>query len=488
MFTGPWVAAGLTLPISIRRRRLVFPKTMGADHFRIGPHSMTIKRRWCITLKIKHGIAAVIGILILPMLLSAASLRLEGERAWLMVDDVPLAKVLQLFEQRGVEVLLDPSVSLLQRISGTWENVRVDRLVAQLVRPHSYMLEWKMERSPLGELFQISSIQIFSKGKPSLVRPLSSQEKVLDVVQGSSGVQYIRGEIMVGFSRDSSIEDLQSLLSRLNGTVIEVIDPPGLYRIKLNDDMSVEEALRIAREHGGVSATEPNLAFGKIVNNTLPLTGTGEGINLNLLPGETAIAVLDSGLDPAYADYPFIRGTYDALDPKAKISDPNGHGTLTSLIAAGIITPLGAKAAENGVPVLSIRTFDRNGMTSADTLLRALEYAGNSGVKTISMSWGSKVNSHFLETAMHFAVQNGMTLYAAAGNEPTGMPVYPAAYDSVIAVGGLNPDGSQWKNSNYGEFVEHYEPALANFNGQSFAGTSIASPYAAFKAVQEASK
>jgi hypothetical protein len=428
-----------------------------------------------------------IGVLFLPLVLSAALLRIEGERAWLKADDVPFSELLQLFEQRGTEVLIDPSIKL-HRISGDWKNVEVGRLIAQLARPNSSMLEWKMEKGPLGDLFQISSIRIFSDGRPAVASPLSSLPKVLDVVEGENGVKYIRGEIIVGFSRESSIEDLKALLARLNGTVIEVIDPPGLYRIKLNEDMSVEEAIRIAQAHGGVQATEPNLAFPTIVSNILPLTETGEGINLNLLPGETAIAVFDSGLDPAYADYPFIRGTYDALDPTAAISDPTGHGTLTSLIAAGAITPLGANAAERGVPVLSIRTFDKNGMTSSDTIMRALEYAANSGVKIISMSWGSEVASQFLETAMNFAAQKGMTLYAAAGNEPTGTPVYPAGYDSVIAVGGLNPDGSQWKDSNYGNFVEYYEPALANFNNRSYAGTSIASPYAAFKAAQGTSK
>ena len=179
---------------------------------------------------------------------------------------------------------------------------------------------------------------------------------------------------------------------------------------------------------------------------------------------------------------PFIRGTYNAVDPSAAICDPIGHGTLTSLIASGALTPAGAEAAETGVPVLSIMAFDENGMTSSDTIFRALDHAINSGVSIVSMSWGSEVDSTFLQAAMDYAAANGILLYASAGNEPTGTPVYPAGYDSVIAVGGLNPDGSVWENSNFGTFVKLYEPAIANFNGQTYAGTSIASPYAAFKA------
>lgn len=420
-------------------------------------------------------------------MLSAASLRIEGERAWLKAEHEPIFAVLQLFEQRGVEVFIDPSIQL-QRISGTWKNVEIGWLIDQLASPHSHMLEWRVEKSPLGDLFQLSSIRIFPEGKASSARPLSSSGKVLDVVEGESGIKYIRGEILVGFKQDSTINDLNTLLQRLNGTVIEVIDPPGLYRIKLGDDMPVEEAMRIAQADEGIMASEPNLAFPTIESNILPLSEIGEGINLSLAPGETAIAVLDSGLDPDYVDYPFIRGTYDAIDPNAEISDPTGHGTLTALIAAGAVTPLGANAAESGIQVLAIRTFDKNGMTSSDTILRALKYAADSGVKIISMSWGSEIASQVMETAMESASQNGITLYAAAGNEPTGEPVYPAGYDSVIAVGGLNPDRSRWQDSNYGNFVERYEPALANFNDLSYAGTSIASPYAAFKAAQKASE
>ena len=197
------------------------------------------------------------------------------------------------------------------------------------------------------------------------------------------------------------------------------------------------------------------------------------------------VAVLDSGLDPKYADLPFIRGTYNALSPDETISDPTGHGTLTAMVASGAVTPLGADAAETGVPVLAIQTFDENGMTSSDTIMRALDYAANSGVKIVNMSWGSEVDSTFMETAMDYATQNGMVLYASAGNEPTGKPIYPAGYESVSAVGGLNADGSQWEQSNHGDFVKLYEPAKAFFNGQSYAGTSISSPYAAFKAASE---
>lgn len=448
----------------------------------------TLKKRSRTLAQTMSRIAILLtGFLLLPVVLSAASLQIKGEQAWLKADNEPLSEVLLLFEQHGVAVSIDPSIKL-DRVSGNWNNVDIGWLIGQLADRHSYILKWKQGKNQLGDQFQLSAVQLFPKGDPMAERPFSSQEKVLDVIDGENGLKYIRGEILVGFNKNSSVKELKGLLNKLNGTIIEVIDPPGLYRIKIDDDMSVETALLIAQEHGSVTSTEPNLAFPMITSNVLPLPHTDESIDLNLLPSESIIAVLDSGLDPAYSEYPFIRGTYNAIDPTAEISDPTGHGTLTSLIAAGAITPMGANATQSGVPVLSIRSFDKNGLTSSDTILRALAYATKSGAKIISMSWGTEVSSHFLETAMNFATQNGITLYAAAGNEPTGTPVYPAGYDSVIAVGGLNPDGSKWEESNYGEFVDSYEPALATFNNISYAGTSIASPYAAHKAAQAVSE
>jgi hypothetical protein len=154
------------------------------------------------------------------------------------------------------------------------------------------------------------------------------------------------------------------------------------------------------------------------------------------------------------------------------------------MIASGALVPQGGSETGQAVPVLAVRTFDDNGVTTSDTIMRALRYAADSGVSIVNMSWGAEVDSRFLEAAMNFAAMNGMTLFASAGNEPLGKPIYPAGYGSVIAVGGLNADGTRWDKSNYGDFVELYAPAWAEFEGRVYAGTSIASPYAAREAAR----
>lgn len=419
----------------------------------------------------------IIGILLTGLTIQAASLRIEGERAWLKADGAPLSDILQLFEQRGTKILIDPSLEL-GRITGEWENAKVERLVDQLVTPNSYSIQWKVVDSPLGELFQISSIRVFGDSAAA-VRAISDSARVLDIVEGANGVKYVRGEIMVGFAEGATITDLNALLKKLNGTVIEVIDPPGIYRIKLNEGMSVEQAMKVANEHDGVNEAEPNLAFPNLGIPNVPISGTHAGMNLGLAPGETAIAVFDSGLDPRYKDMDFIRGTYDALNPSAEISDPTGHGTLVSLIASGAITPLGEAAGDTGAPILAVKVFDENGMTSADILMGAVNYAVNSGIEVINLSFGTYEEIGFLEDAVQYAASQGIAVFVASGNDGLDKAVNPAASPVTVSIGATDEFGNiaDYSNTKADAFVS----GTVEYDSKLHYGTSFANPYAAYR-------
>ncbi|MDF7826904.1 S8 family serine peptidase [Pontiellaceae bacterium B12227] len=418
-----------------------------------------------------------IGILLLGFSAQAASLRIEGERVWLKSEGTPLSKILSLFEQRGADVLIDPSLEL-GRIDGEWEDTTVERLINQLVAPNSYSIQWKQVSSPLGDLYQVSTIRVFGESA-SAARPMTPKGRILDVVKGTNGVNYVRGEIMIGFEEGSSIDDLNALLKKLNGTVIEVINPPGLYRIRLNDDMTVEEAMRIAHAQPGVDGAEPNLAFPNMGNPNVPISGTHAGMNLGLQPGERAIAVFDSGLDPQYAGMDFIRGTYDALNPGAEISDPTGHGTLVSLIASGAITPEGEVAGDTGAPVLAVRVFDDEGMTSSDVLMNAVNYAINSDIDVINMSFGTYDEVGFLEQAVQYAASKGVAVFVASGNDGLDTAVNPAASSATISVGAYDQFGNVADYSN--TQADLFHSGTVRYDGKLHFGTSFSNPFAAYR-------
>lgn len=420
--------------------------------------------------------AFLLAVLVTLATTQGGPLRLTDDRAWLTVENESLTAVLTQFADYGVEVLLDPNLNQV-RVSGCWIDSPVEQMLDQLVNPHNYALEWIELAGQMGPYRKIHSIRVFSDKGYGQSLPLKTTERILDVVDG----KYIRNEIMVGFNSDATPADLKELLRQLNGTVMEAINPPGIYRIRMGSGLSVPAALALIATHPNIAAAEPNYVFPRIKPGpTLPLfDGSTPRLQLNLPEGANLVAVFDSGIDPQYIDGALIAGGYNALDPNAPISDPGGHGTLMALIASGAVTPDGAPASESGVPVLAIKTFDENGNTSSDILLRAFNQAAAEGVKVVNMSWGSETDSQFMQMAMDAASQYGIELVAAAGNTPSGTPIYPSAYDSVTCVGGLQADGSPWPQSNYGDFVDQSSYVSAQFNGQTSMGTSISSAYVA---------
>ena len=116
------------------------------------------------------------------------------------------------------------------------------------------------------------------------------------------------------------------------------------------------------------------------------LSENPSGVNLNLESGERAIAVFDSGIDPAYQDLPFILKAYNAIDPGASVDDPTGHGTLVALIASGAIVPEGMPVNTAGVKVLPVCLFEDNGYTSSHALFSALNYALDQGIREFNWS------------------------------------------------------------------------------------------------------
>ncbi|MFO1491569.1 MAG: S8 family serine peptidase [Kiritimatiellia bacterium] len=191
--------------------------------------------------------------------------------------------------------------------------------------------------------------------------------------------------------------------------------------------------------------------------------------------------MLDTGLSGDLSFGALLRGGLDAIRPDATLTDTDGHGTQMALLASGVVAPDGVTAGDLQ-PFLAVRAFDDSGVATSDGILRSIEFAQSSGAKVLSLSWGTTQPSDFLAAAVKDAQDAGMIVVAAAGNEPTGQPVYPAAFPGVVAVAATDAEGNRWEKSNYGSFVDLSAPGFAEFpvgqngRGGSYAGTSISTP------------
>jgi subtilisin family serine protease len=118
------------------------------------------------------------------------------------------------------------------------------------------------------------------------------------------------------------------------------------------------------------------------------------------------------------------------------------------------------------------------------SLVRALDWLMTSGVDTINISLAGPPN-RLLETALTRASASGVMILAAAGNGgPVAEPMYPAAYDSVVAVTAVDASGKVFRLANRGTYLDLAAPGVALVHARAgggysaSSGTSFAVPFA----------
>jgi subtilisin family serine protease len=118
-------------------------------------------------------------------------------------------------------------------------------------------------------------------------------------------------------------------------------------------------------------------------------------------------------------------------------------------------------------------------------IVQGIYWSVNNRAKAINLSLGAEENSRILEHAVDYAWEHGVVVVAAAGNDKTGRPSYPAAYKHVISVAATDQSNTTARFSNYGTTVDVAAPGVAILStvpGGRYgikAGTSMASPHVA---------
>ena len=427
-------------------------------------------------------------------LAGSVELRLDEERMFLRADHESLLGVLSDFVRMGVEVRIEPGIDAI--VTGTLEDSPIEVGLDTLLESFNYVLYWERLPGPAGNLTRLSGIHVFHPGRQDLVVPFVPNGENLVVVRKPGIPPHTKDEILLGVKPGTTTKQFRELLASIGATVISSLPSFGVYQIGLPRDTDVPSLVRSLLGNPWVAVAEPNYVQQVPQPVHSPETGRGVGSNAAIrtpttrppaAAGSTAVAVFDSGMTNLDQFNALVVGTYDSLQPGRAMSDPLGHGTQMALVASGAILPGGAEVAmaSDVTPVLAIRSFDDNGQASNFSLLRGIDYTISQGGRVISMSWGTETHSEFLQHAIHYAHENGMIVVASAGNEPHGRPVYPAAYDRVLGISAMLPDGSIWLKSNHGSFVFAAAPGTGEFpigyNGPpgTYVGTSIASPYVA---------
>lgn len=421
-------------------------------------------------------------VLLAPYAANAFYFRLDGDRLWLQANKTPLSEILDQFARAGVEIRLDPSVQ--STVTGSVRGKEVGAALEALLEPNNYVLTWKMLGGPLGSIPKLKEIDVYKPGGEASIQPMPKKPRVFEATRGVLGTapEFVKDELLIGVRSGATYARLKALLDEIGGMIVEADSATGVYLIRFPPGTNVEALLARLLHHPLIAHAELNY-IARLPEGSAAAADSSVALPIVKPPANGAIpvAVLDSGLDPRAGLSTVVSAGWDAVDPGRPLTDPEGHGTQMAFLASGLVSAAGLASSDGTLPVVSIRTFDEEGKTSNFAILQALAYAAKAGAKVVNMSWGADTDSDFMRTAMQKAIRNGLILVAAAGNEPTGQSVYPAAYPHVLAVGGVLADGQPWNRSNHGDFVDLSAPATALFpighNGPAgrYIGTSISS-------------
>ena len=230
----------------------------------------------------------------------------------------------------------------------------------------------------------------------------------------------------------------------------------------------------------GVDRIDAELAWG---------TSTGYGIK---------VAVLDTGIDNNHADLVgniagginFVpKNSARPVDPN-NWDDDNGHGTHVAGIVAATDNEIGVVGVAPQASLYGVKVLDRRGSGYLSYVIAGIEWAVVNEMDVINMSLGTTSDVPSLQDAVDAAYNAGVVVVAAAGNSGDGNSetnevIYPAKYESVIAVAATASDDSTPYWSSEGVEVEIAAPGVdirSTWNDGTYntiSGTSMASPHVA---------
>ena len=163
--------------------------------------------------------------------------------------------------------------------------------------------------------------------------------------------------------------------------------------------------------------------------------------------GKNVIALIDTGSDGSTVDaVSFVDGD---------TTDRQGHAS--KMIKA-------IRKQDSNAKILALKALDDNGNGTTASIVSAIQYAIDSHVSIINMSFSGLANddTSLIEAKVKEAVKAGITVVASAGNNALDASNFvPANVSGVITVGACDEDGVVLSSSNYGDDVDWYVNASA---------------------------
>jgi subtilisin family serine protease len=217
-------------------------------------------------------------------------------------------------------------------------------------------------------------------------------------------------------------------------------------------------------------------------------TSTGSG---------AVVAVIDTGVLASHEDLAgrLLPG-HDFVENDNTPQDENGHGThVTGIVAADAGNGKGIEGVAPGAMILPVRVLDKDGQGTTDNVAKGIDYAVAHHADVINLSLGGDAVTSVLGAddvytkAVQNALDHGVVVIAAAGNDTAPFCEQPAVTGPLLCVGAIDRREMRTFYSSSGDLVApggsatlggSGEDILSTYNDgqyQALAGTSQATPH-----------
>ena len=137
------------------------------------------------------------------------------------------------------------------------------------------------------------------------------------------------------------------------------------------------------------------------------------------------------------------------------------HGTHLAGVVAQMANRVLGEEAHNYIKILPVKSIsDYSQRSYLKEGYKGIEYAVSVGADIILCAWNVGRIKADEARILQQAAQKGCFVVGAAGNYPDNKEVFPAAYETVFAVAGLDRINQKMPESNYGTFVDLSAPGV----------------------------
>ncbi|MGH7980632.1 MAG: S8 family serine peptidase, partial [Limisphaerales bacterium] len=258
---------------------------------------------------------------------------------------------------------------------------------------------------------------------------------------GAQKPKHVPNELLVKVKPGTNIEALAKLLG---AKIVGRMDKYGIYCLQFTDENATDNALAQLQMDSDAQAVGYNNYYDPPPAPQSAPSAGGAAMPLTLSPppasGKVVVGLVDTAVDPQSLG----SDASQFILPEVKVAGgaDNGSGAgpthgdaMASMILQAIANTTGS--AQTSVQIQPFDVYASGDQTTTWQVMTGFADAVNAGDNPINLSLGSDADSPALDSLIAQAKQDGITVFAAAGNTPTGSPYYPAAAPGAYAVTAL---------------------------------------------------